>query len=341
MKKGVSKRAISLVLALAMAFGGVLIDHTPVKAAASYTVVYSSDSAETAYAGKEVRIPFTVSVNEGVDMILLVESPAATSLALYNSSGNLLAADNNPLSVLASEYIDMSSYGISGYVYQDSWGALSAGDYYYGITFESDTYYKLEIDAYQAPAELSQTTATITKGFTKKLSVTGGEVKSWSSSKKSVAAVNSSGKVTAKKAGKATITATLTDGTKLKCKVTVKENKYTATKATVGNSTYGDCTMQVYKMSFDSKGNLVIKATVVNRTYYKVYKLQNIKIVVKDGNGKKIGTYKGSKTVTVPSGSAKDLTFTIKKSDLKQKKADLRNAQYPTCTGKYVYYTYY
>ena len=54
--------------------------------------------------------------------------------------------------------------------------------------------------------------------------------------------------------------------------------------------------------------------------------LRNIKIVVKDVNDKTVGTYKASKmAVNVSPESAKGYTFTIKKSDLKKKKADLRN----------------
>ena len=70
----------------------------------------------------------------------------------------------------------------------------------------------------------------------------------------------------------------------------------------------------------------------------KVSKLEKIKITVKDANGKAVGTYSLSKkTVSVPSFSTKDLTFTISKSKLKQKKADLRNCTF-NCSGVSVYY---
>ena len=64
---------------------------------------------------------------------------------------------------------------------------------------------------------------TLTTGTSKQLKVSGikaGKVK-WSSSRKSVASVGRKGKVTAKKPGKATITAKFPGG-KLKCRVTVK-----------------------------------------------------------------------------------------------------------------------
>lgn len=81
------------------------------------------------------------------------------------------------------------------------------------------------------------------KSFTLKISGTKKKV-TWSSSEKSVATVNSKGKVTAKKAGKATITAKV-NGKSYKCKVTVTNpvNKYvekapfTAKEVTFGKYT--------------------------------------------------------------------------------------------------------
>lgn len=73
-----------------------------------------------------------------------------------------------------------------------------------------------------ASAKISRKTLTLTKGKSAVLKVTGTKSKiTWSSSNKKVAAVSQKGKVTAKKAGSATITAKA--GKKLfKCKITVK-----------------------------------------------------------------------------------------------------------------------
>ena len=74
----------------------------------------------------------------------------------------------------------------------------------------------------QTPS-ISKKSVTLTAGSNTTLKIKGTNQKiKWSSSKKSVATVNSSGKITAKKAGTATITATVLHKT-YKCKVTVKK----------------------------------------------------------------------------------------------------------------------
>lgn len=94
-----------------------------------------------------------------------------------------------------------------------------------------------------AAAKLSQSTLSLEIGQKKTLKVTGSTKKvTWTSSKKTVAAVSSKGLVTAKAAGKATITASV-DGKKLTCAVTVKKpvNPYIknapfkAVEQTIGN----------------------------------------------------------------------------------------------------------
>lgn len=81
-----------------------------------------------------------------------------------------------------------------------------------------------------APVKLNKTQMTIYVGSSKTLKVKGTSEKvKWGSSKKTVAAVNNKGKVTAKKAGKATITAKVNKKT-YRCKVTVK-NPYLNSKS--------------------------------------------------------------------------------------------------------------
>lgn len=69
---------------------------------------------------------------------------------------------------------------------------------------------------------LNSTKKTLTAGKSYTLKITGTTAKSWTSSKKSVATVNSKGKVTAKKSGTATITCKGKNGKTYICRVTVK-----------------------------------------------------------------------------------------------------------------------
>lgn len=72
---------------------------------------------------------------------------------------------------------------------------------------------------------LNSTKKSLTVGNTYTLKITGTTAKSWTSSNKSVVAVNSKGKIRAKKIGTATITCKGKNGKSYKCKVTVKANK--------------------------------------------------------------------------------------------------------------------
>lgn len=88
--------------------------------------------------------------------------------------------------------------------------------------------------------KLSKTKITMTVGQSKKLKVKGISKKrtkriKWKSSKKKVVTVTKTGKIKARKAGKATITAKV-GKKKLKCKVVVKRKRKKATKKKESNS---------------------------------------------------------------------------------------------------------
>lgn len=88
--------------------------------------------------------------------------------------------------------------------------------------------------------KLSKTKITMTVGQSKKLKVKGISKKrakriKWKSSKKKVVTVTKTGKLKARKAGKATITAKV-GKKKLKCKVTVKKKRKKSTKKKESNS---------------------------------------------------------------------------------------------------------
>ncbi|MCI8408837.1 MAG: hypothetical protein HFJ09_06145 [Lachnospiraceae bacterium] len=177
---------------------------------------------------------------------------------------------------------------------------------------------------------------TITAGQKRTLKVTGkaGKV-TWKTNKKSVATVSSKGVVTAKKAGKATITASV-DGCKLTCNVTVKKNEYSASSVSNSQVGYGGW-FNTTKISYNKKGQLVCKIQIVNNSTYNIEELRNFNITVRDKNGAVIGSQKiGKKSIFIYSGSNKTITVTIPKNKVKKKNADLRVAV-PKCSGEYLY----
>lgn len=101
--------------------------------------------------------------------------------------------------------------------------------------------------AHAASVKLSQTKVSLKVGQTKQLKLTGTKKSvTWSTSKKSVATVSKSGKVTAKAAGTATITAK-SNGKKYTCKVTVTAKKAENQTCTVGNVTFTVPSTVVYE----------------------------------------------------------------------------------------------
>lgn len=345
MKTNVMKKLSSLVLALAIAFTAVFVSVPTVEAATTDKLVATTgDGYATATANAEVKIPFTITSNTEVDFYLFTLAPTQVSVALYNSAGALVSETNNPCTLTSSDYLASEDLGLTAgyYVTGDVWYSLPAGDYTWGLTFVSNTTYAVDIYQVGEAAAISQKTATITKGFTKTLSVSNGTVKKWSSSNTKIAKVTQKGKVTAVKAGSCTIKATLTDGTTLSCKVTVKANKYTATKITTSMVSSGAFGFEAYSASYDSSGNLVVKVRLANNSNKKISKLKNIKVTVKNAKGNTIGTYSlSSKSVSISAYSTKSFSFTIKKSALKKKTTqDLRNATVTTDVNAYYYYYY-
>ncbi|MBQ3601476.1 MAG: SLAP domain-containing protein [Lachnospiraceae bacterium] len=199
----------------------------------------------------------------------------------------------------------------------------------YVITVSSDEYveYLIMVTAEEAAPTLNTSKLTITAGQKSKLSVydAAGTV-TWSSNKKSVATVTDNGVVKAKKAGKAVITAKV-DGYELKCNVVVKKNVYTAAKLTYLDCEYDCVTIAVTKAEY-KKGKLVCKVHFVNKKSTKTTYIQNFVIKITDENGKVIAKQKYKKVnMAIPAYGEKTKTFTIKKKNVKKKKADLRCAK--------------
>lgn len=105
---------------------------------------------------------------------------------------------------------------------------LPAGDYILEMNFETEVNYDLTVSRISENTKLNYSKLDLTKGFNKQLKAEGGTIKSCSSSNKKVAAVNNSGKISAKNIGKTTIMVKLSNNKKLSCVVSVKPNKYQA-----------------------------------------------------------------------------------------------------------------
>lgn len=331
------KKVVAVVMALALA----LIN--PFTVSDAKAANYSAKKLEAIAEYYDVQVvadeekTYSYDVNGGaqeVGYLINTASPVDVDVVITNSVGTELASKTY-LSTDSNWLLYEDGTYCCPFVYYHKTG----GTYNIKFKFKENTSFNFVAYIDKPDAKINLTKATITAGFKRKLSVTGGKVKTWKTSDKNVAVVASNGVVTAKKPGKCTITATTTDGQKLTCKVTVRSNVYQSTKATNANCVYGKYSGAAYKAYYNKNGDLVVKATVVNNYYYKVSQLRNVKIVAKNASGKVIGTYSLSKkNVSIPVGTYKDFTFTIKKSKLKIKKADLRNSTVSFNGTCYYYY---
>lgn len=333
--KNLFKKITCFLLAFLLFAGTAAATAPDIKAAV--TNIVQPESWENASAGVPVTKDFTIPTSCEVLLLVGVQAPTSFTMMLFNSEDmemdSIRITESDP-----AWLTDNNGVYANGYT-----NMFDAGDYHVSITFDNPTAYQFAVVANEPDATISNTALTITEGFSKNLSVKDntGSIK-WKSSKTSIATVDSDGKVTAKKAGKCTVTATV-DGKELKCAVTVKSNKYTASKLTNSEIPYGKASWEAYSASYNDKGDLVIKCRMVNNCgHYSEY-LKNLSIKVKTAKGSTAATYKESKrTLYVADQSAKNFSITIPKSKLKIKKPiDLRNASIVTDGSYgYTYYTY-
>ena len=342
MKNKVLKRAVAAILALQLAvtgFGGIPAAEaadrvTPVegvnKGEEDYTKLYSTSGS--AAAGEVKSAEIKVENNRKNTYFLFSTTEETTISVAYKREGT----SGDPY--VTSFKTVKTQNGNVGYIFD----ALQEFTYTLNYQFDKATNYELIV--FQSVASISKDYINLTKGFSKTLKIKNadGKVK-WATSNKKVATVKN-GKVTAKKKGKCVISASGVDSKGfyflLICVVNVKNNVYTNTKITKSDVESGDSMGNVYKVSYDKKGNLVVKTRLVNKSGHNYSKLSNIKIVVKDSQNKVVTSYKvGTKSVSVKNGSVKDMTFTIPKSKVKQKK-DLAGGS-ASFSGTGVYYVYH
>lgn len=365
MKSRLSKTITSLLLVAALAISGVSYQGKEAKAADNYTSILSADNLDNEIplvAGQTVTHDFNVSSNGTINILVYTFAKTAMTLKVSSSTGTemynktILSSDSNWYEYQYSPEITLYYNGIT-------WELPTSGSYTLSLTFEDDMYYI--VSALQGPAVQTATPTptstptpiptptpylnipstggiTITAGFSQTISVNNTNEKiTWSSDKKSVATV-SNGKITGKKAGSATITARTASGYPMTCRVKVVKNVFKRSKAKVSQVTVGEAVFNTYNISYDKKGNLVIKARLLNNTGRQIISLRNVKIKIKDCNGKTIGTYSAKKinNVKLNSGKAKAFTFKIKKSKLKTKKSNLPLITAIKTSGKYEFPLY-
>lgn len=336
------KKVVAVVMALALA----LIN--PFTVSDAKAANYSAKKLEAIAEDYDVQVvadeekTYSYDVNGGaqeVGYLINTASPVDVDVVITNSVGTELASKTY-LSTDSNWLLDEDGTYCCPFVYYHKTG----GTYNIKFKFKENTSFNFVAYIDKPDAKINLTKATITAGFKRKLSVTGGKVKTWKTSDKNVAVVDKNGNVTAKKVGNCTITAELTSGKKLTCKVSVKKNAFYAKKGSNSDGYPGVFYANPYYAEYNSKGDLVLKVRIINNTYQKIAKFKNIKIQVKNPSGKLIGTYSASsKNVSIPSYTCKDLTFVIKKANLKIKikKADLRNSTVKVLNFDGYYYRYY
>lgn len=170
------------------------------------------------------------------------------------------------------------------------------------------------IDKLEATIKLNVKTLPMRAGkSTNAVSVTvmseGDYIKSWKSSNKKVASVNSKGKITARKAGTATITVTLKSGISASVKIKVRNTAVATTKLTVSA-----------EKSVIQNKRLTLKKGSICRLNAKVTPFTSEDTVLYSSSKKKIATVstdgivtakkKGKTKITVKSGKKK-VVFTV------------------------------
>lgn len=331
------KKAMATMLVMALCLTGVSYQKQTVKAA-DVNVVFDEGVDVVAGTPFTQNVTLTSASDVIIDVSALEKIPFTCSV--LDSSGKDIAG--SPLTVTTSD-AGWGSETVEGLtiVYYTIPATLNAGTYTIKLDFAESQ--RVAIYIATAPAQVTATSTptptatpiaptldfnniTVTKGFKEKISIAnaGGAKLTYTSSNAKVATVDANGVVTGKNTGSADITIKTSTGYTLLCKVTVKKNVYSTAQMSGKDVLAGNVSLGVHNISYDKKGNLVIKAKLVNKSGRKAKYLRKLKITIKNSAGKKIGTFSKKKmTVNLNSGKAKKYTFKIKKSKVKQNQ-DLR-----------------
>ena len=123
---------------------------------------------------------------------------------------------------------------------------------------------------------------------------TGDKIASWKSSNTKIVTVSSKGKITGKKAEKATVTVTLKSGVKASVKITVQSQTVATTKITGVSS----------KLSLKKGKSITLAPVLTPLTFQQkiTYTTSNKNVATVSSKGKITAKKKGTATITVTSG---------------------------------------
>ncbi len=156
----------------------------------------------------------------GSMFVKVVAEKKATAPKLTASSISLKAGDSKVISVVdgTAKFWSTSNKNVAT-VNNGKVTAVGKGTATITATLTTGEKLTCKVTVTTSPS-LTSTNISLKSGTSKTIKAVGGTVKSWTTSNKNVAIVNK-GKITALNKGTATVTATLTTGKKLTCKVTV------------------------------------------------------------------------------------------------------------------------
>ena len=282
--------------------------------AANKTLVYEQSKNADILASNKYSIKLNVTAD--LEINVFVPAPIGVTFTIKNSSGKVVG---NPM-VLTNYDDSWILDGRGWYTYKYVVNQLKKGSYSVEYVFDQETKFDAKIVQLSNNVSLSSNKLSITKGFVKTLKVNNGVATSWTSSNSSVASVNRKGKITGKKIGTTTVTAHLSDGKSLKCKVTIKANEYSGKKITIEDSGINEYTIRAYHAAYQANGNMVIKFRIANGTNKKITAIPKFHVSVINQKNKGIASYSNNSfKLNVPKHSVKEYSITIKKNFFKRK----------------------
>lgn len=284
---------------------------------------YESKDIEVAQEGSSIEIPLVIDESGKTNVVIITKEQCDIDITVSDEAGELWAQFVLPMD--SGVYREELENEECRYFYQCEFPLKKGSGYRYRMSFATDNSFQMII--WREGMIKMKPQIILTEGISTTQPPTSYTIQHWESSDEKIVSV-SKGKIVGKKKGTATITAYAKDSLAFVWEVSVKENVYKEKQIELSKENKKKKQLQVYKAKY-SKNAIVLKVRVLNNTSIKYEKLQNLKVVVKSNKGKKIGTLDvKEKKVTIMPHSVKNLTFVIKKPQIKN--ANLRYAKITT-----------